>query len=184
MQMFCLCQSPGSLLPGEPERQTTPQNHKDPMPTEITPEEMQSIYDQTKTPFKFGIVLQPPEGSLFDCPSLFRFNNRWFMLFVSNTEKIGYETHLAVSDDLLHWQPLGKILSFREDGWDHWQADGGISLVDTDWTGSHAPQPFNGQYWMSYIGGALKGYEPDPLAIGIASTADPSIPREWTRLPN
>jgi predicted GH43/DUF377 family glycosyl hydrolase len=154
------------------------------MPTEVAADLMQDIYDRTKTPFKYGIVLQPPKDGLYDCPSVFRYADRWYMLFVSSTAKIGYETHLAVSDDLLNWQPLGKILSFREDGWDHWQADGGISLVDVRWDGDHAPQSFDGKYWLSYIGGAQKGYEPDPLAIGIAWSNDPSKPQEWTRLEN
>jgi predicted GH43/DUF377 family glycosyl hydrolase len=154
------------------------------MQNEVAPDLMQAIYNQTKTPFKYGIVLQPPQGSLYDCPSVFRFENRWFMVYVANTDKIGYETHLAVSDNLLDWQPLGNILSFREDGWDHCQADGGIALVDVRWDSDHSPQQFDGKYWLSYIGGALPGYEPDPLSIGIAWTNDPSAPQEWTRLAN
>ena len=39
-----------------------------------------------------------------------------------------------------------------------------------------------GRYWLSYIGGALKGYERDPLSIGLAWTLDPTVGREWTRL--
>ena len=35
------------------------------------------------------------------------------MLYVCMNE-VGYETHLADSDDLLKWNPLGKVLSFRE----------------------------------------------------------------------
>ena len=41
--------------------------------------------------------------------------------------KVGYETHLVRSDDLLKWEPLGKILSFRESGWDKWQAGGTVA---------------------------------------------------------
>ena len=33
---------------------------------------------------------------------------------------------------------------------------------------------------MSYIGGALQGYEPDPLAIGMAWTKTPTEVKEWT----
>jgi predicted GH43/DUF377 family glycosyl hydrolase len=43
-------------------------------------------------------------------------------------------------------------------------------------------QKYNGKYWLSYIGGALKGYETDPLAIGIAWTTKPTKPIEWNRL--
>ena len=39
------------------------------------------------------------------------------MVYVCMNE-VGYETHLAQSDDLLKWDPLGKVLSFRSEGWD------------------------------------------------------------------
>ena len=36
---------------------------------------------------------------------------------------------------------------------------------------------------MSYLGGKLKGYEADPLMIGMAYTTDPTTTKPWTRLP-
>jgi hypothetical protein len=96
--------------------------------------------------------------------------------------KVGYETHLAASDDLLRWTPLGKVLPFRQTGWDAFQAAGFLALQDTAWGGSHALAPFNGRYWFTYCGGALKGYETDPLAIGVAWTRDPARALAWTRL--
>jgi predicted GH43/DUF377 family glycosyl hydrolase len=148
----------------------------------VSPDRMQNIYDECKTPFKRGIVLHPPAGAMCDCPSVFRFGGRWYMLYVVIEGKVGYQTHLAVSDNLLDWKPLGKILSFRDSGWDKWQADGGISLVDHNWGGSAEAGTFDGKYWMSYIGGALQGYETDPLSIGIAWTHLPHEPAEWQRL--
>src|SRR5437879_10355507 len=129
----------------------------------VLADDMQRIYDEIKTPFKYGVVLKGEPGKdgknkLVDCPSVFRFNNKWYMLYVCMNE-VGYETHLADSDDLLKWNPLGKVLSFREDGWDKCQVDGGIALCDHDWTGTHELRQFDGRYWMSYIGGALPGYE-------------------------
>jgi hypothetical protein len=41
----------------------------------------------------------------------------------------GYETHLAESDDLLKWKPLGKILRFKENTWDARQVAGCIILA-------------------------------------------------------
>lgn len=148
----------------------------------VSTEAMRHIYEEVKTPHKHGIILRGDEGKLVDCPSVFRFNNAWFMLYVC-MNKVGYETHLAQSDDLIKWNPLGKVLSFRDaDVWDRWQCDGGIALVDHDWQGTHAPQAFDGKYWMSYIGGALQGYETDPLSIGMAYTKTPDQPIEWTRV--
>ena len=158
-----------------------------PFPTEkpslVKHEVMRQIYDEVKTPFKYGIIIPAEKGEMIDCPNIFRHNGRWYMMFVAIQDSVGYETHLAVSDDLIKWQRLGKILTFSKQGWDAWQADGGIALYDTRWGGTHELAQHDGQYWLSYLAGAKQGYEPDPLAIGLAHTADPTAIREWTRLP-
>lgn len=143
---------------------------------------MQQIHDEVKTPHKYGVILKGGTGELLDCPNVFRHGGRWYMMFVANQDKVGYQTHLAVSDDLLRWERLGPILPFTRQGWDAWQADGGLALYDTRWGGSHELGTHDGRYWLSYIGGAQQGYEPDPLAIGLAHTGDPAAVREWTRL--
>ena len=143
---------------------------------------MRGIHDEVKTPHKYGVILRGTEGELLDCPNVFRHGGRWYMMFAANRDKVGYETHLAVSDDLLHWERLGKILSFTKQGWDAWQGDGGLALYDTAWGGSNTLGTHDGSYWLSYIGGAKQGYEPDPLAIGLARTDHPAAIREWMRL--
>ena len=143
-------------------------------------ERMQQVYDEVKTPFKYGVVIRGEKGQLVDSPSIFRHKDQWYMVYIGSTKNVGYETFLARSADLLHWQKLGKIMGFRPDGWDRWQVDGGIALCDPTWGGTSELQTFEGKYWMSYIGGALQGYETDPLAIGIAWTKTPCEAREWT----
>jgi predicted GH43/DUF377 family glycosyl hydrolase len=147
--------------------------------------DMQRVYEEVKTPFKYGIVLQPEtKDEIFDCPNIFRSAGKWYMLYVANKNQVGYETFLACSDDLLHWTKLGKLLSFRREGWDAWQSDGGLALYDYRWEGgTHGVEQFEGKYWLSYIGGAKQGYEPDPLAIGLAWTKNLTDAQEWTRLP-
>ncbi len=147
----------------------------------IEPAVLQRVYDQVKTPFKYGIVLKGENGRSLDCPSVFRHRGRWFMVYIQ-FDGAGYDTHLAASDDLLAWQPLGKILSRGAEGWDKEQLAGFVALQDHRWGGSAELQTFDGRYWLSYCGGALKGYETDPLAIGLAWTQDPSKPVAWTRL--
>lgn len=148
----------------------------------VSQADLQRVYDEVKTPYKYGVVLRPDAGALVDCPTVFRYHDRWFMVYVENRNEVGYETLLAESPDLLHWKPLGKILPFAKAGWDAWQGDGGIALVDPTWGGSMAPEKFNGRYWLSYIGGAQHGYEPDPLGIGIAWTTTPDLAQPWHRL--
>lgn len=151
--------------------------NRKPVPREV----MGKIYSEVKTPYKYGVILKGAGGLRVDCPNVFRHGDKWFMMYVC-MNKVGYETHLAQSGDLLSWKPLGKVLSFPKSGWDKWQADGGVALMDHKWGGSCQLQRFKGRYWMSYIGGARKGYETDPLSIGVASTERLTDPVEWTRI--
>ena len=104
------------------------------------------------------------------------------MIYIASMNEVGYETCLARSSDLLNWEKLGNILSFPKEGWDRWQRAGYAALCDPAWGGSNELETFDGKYWMSYLGGALQGYETDPLAIGLAWTKTPTEAREWTPL--
>lgn len=149
----------------------------------VSQRDMEAVYAAAATPHKFGVVIEGESGNAVDCPCVFRgpSDDAWYMVYAC-MNKVGYETHLARSDDLLHWTPLGTILPFRKHGWDAWQACGGLALIDHRWDGAHRPGAHDGKYWMSYIGGALQGYEPDPLAIGMAWSTTPDQPVEWTRV--
>ncbi|MFM2081875.1 MAG: hypothetical protein RL380_566 [Verrucomicrobiota bacterium] len=152
----------------------------------ITPARMQAIYDEVKTPFKYGVVLEPPPGKKVDCPNVFRHGDKWYMLYVVLEEnpRQGYTTQLAESDDLLHWRPRGMILPRGEtNAWDCANAGGGVALFDPRWGGSNALQQHAGRYWLSYLGGRIYGYEKTPLAIGLASTEDCIRPQAWEKIP-
>lgn len=144
---------------------------------------MEHIYEQVKTPFKQGIIIKHPDGHSVDCPSVFRYHEKWYMFYIVFDHKNGYETWLAYSDDLLHWETQGRILSFRNATWDQYQAAGFVALQDTTWGGTYALGKHDDKYWLSYVGGALKGYETDPLSIGMAWTSDPAKAVPWERLP-
>ncbi|MEO7597570.1 MAG: hypothetical protein ABIV50_01465 [Opitutus sp.] len=51
-------------------------------------------------------------------------------------------------------------------------------MYDYEWNETQGLGQHEGKYWITYIGGALQGYEPDPLAIGIACSYDPI---HWTK---
>lgn len=148
----------------------------------VSEADMQAVYEEVKTPFKYGIILRPDENQMVDCVNIFRGDEAWYMVYVSITKNVGYETNLARSEDLLHWDKLGVILPFTPGGWDCWQADGSLALVDPAWGGSHALQKYDGKYWMSYFGGAKQGYETDPLSLGMAWTTEPTQAEPWNRL--
>lgn len=144
---------------------------------------MDQIYEEIKTPFKYGLVLIPEDSTkMVDSPSVFRVDNLWYMTYIVFDGK-GYETWLAVSSDLLHWEKKGRILSFTEDTWDSNQKAGYIALQDYEWGGSYRVQKYNGKYWMSYLGGEKAGYEAGKLGIGIAFTSGTITKvHEWERL--
>ena len=84
----------------------------------VTQEQMQAVFEESKTPHKFGVILHPEEGKMLNCPSVFRHGDAWWMAYVC-MNKVGYETHLARSDDLLNWEPRGRILTFGDGGRHH-----------------------------------------------------------------
>jgi len=153
-------------------------------PKEVAPAVMQKIYEEIKTPFKFGLVVVPPDNSKkIDCPSVFRKGKSWYMTYIMFDGR-GYETWIAKSDNLLNWKTLGKLMSFSDSTeWDSNQKAGYTALQDYQWDGSYRWQAYNNKYWMSYIGGRDTGYETGSLAIGVASTeTDPSVPHLWQRM--
>jgi predicted GH43/DUF377 family glycosyl hydrolase len=155
------------------------------LPVTVSQEKMGKIYSEIKTPYKYGLVLVPDSNSYkMDCPTIFRKDNKWVMTYIVFDGR-GYETWLAQSVDLLHWDIKGKIMSFSSDTtqWDANQKAGYASLIDYDWGGDYAINQYNGKYWMSYFGGNSKGYERGILSIGMAyTTQNPATVHEWKRL--
>src|SRR5690606_26627339 len=144
---------------------------------------MNTIYETVKTPYKQGVVLTPPDSTkMVDSPTIFRVDSTWYMTYIIFDGK-GYETWIAESADLLHWDTKGRILSFTDSTWDASQKAGYVSLIDIEWGGTYAPKPYNGRYWLSYLGGSSEGYEAGQLGVGLASTPTITAATEWERKP-
>lgn len=148
----------------------------------ISQAEIEQVQRELATPYKYGALFTPEKDEYFDCPNVFRYGEKWYMVFVKIRNLVGYETCLAESDDLLQWNLIGAILPFRDSGWDKWQAAGSIALVDPTWGGGAQIDSFDGKYWLSYFGGDQQGYETDPLSIGMAHAPDAAQTAPWTRL--
>ena len=149
---------------------------------------MQRIYQEVRTPYKYGLVVAPTDNyHKIDCPTVFLEGDKWLMTYVVYNGKDGldgrgYETWLAESDDLLHWTTKGRILSYKDEGWDMNQRGGFPALIDWTWAGSYELGDFKGKHWMTYIGGHGTGYEAvrEPLNIGMAWTdGDITQTHEW-----
>lgn len=152
----------------------------------VTNRELENVYQEVKTPFKYGLVMVPTDNSIkMDCPSIFRKGKKWYMVYIIYNGR-GYETWLAKSKDLLHWETKGRIMSFSDTSdWDNNQKAAYIALQDPNWGGSYKWNKYQGKYWMSYFGGHARGYEAGMLSIGIAYTSkSPTKVQEWNRLPN
>lgn len=152
--------------------------------TAVSEETMQEIYQEVKTPFKYGLVMIHEDTSnMIDCPTIFRRDSTWYMTYLVYNGR-GYETWLSSSKDLLNWNKLGKVLPFTEETrWDWNQSAGYPSLIDNEWGGSYEIGKFDNRYWMSYFGSNSDGYEKGMLAIGMAYTdQSPYQPHAWQRL--
>ena len=154
---------------------------------------MQKIYDEVKTPYKYGMVVAPKDNyHQIDCPMVYREGNRWFMTYVvyngkDGTDGRGYETWLATSDDLLQWKTLGRLLCYADKGWDMNQRAGYPALIDWTWNGSYEMAKYKGRHWMSYFGGEGTGYEAirKPLNMGMAFTkGDITQAHPWETSPS
>ena len=156
--------------------------------TEISQDELARIYEEVKTPYKYGMVIAPQDnGHKIDCPTVFREGDSWYMTYVVYNGKTGqdgrgYETWLAKSSDLLHWKTLGRVLAYRDGKWDCNQRGGFPALADMEWGGTYQLQQYKGRHWMTYLGGSGTGYESvrEPLYVGVASTDKPiTEAHEW-----
>lgn len=145
--------------------------------------------DAWLTPYKRSepvLVGSGEEGAFdyhaVDCPFVFRHNGRFYMMYVGY-DGIGYQTALAVGDDLLRFEPLSTILR-RDEGsaWDSRNVAGTWMLRDNDLHGPGTLKKWNGKYWLAYHSYPGDGYEAGSARIGLAWTEDEEL-LEWHRLP-
>lgn len=118
-----------------------------------------------------------------DCPFVFEHNDQFYMMHIG-FDGNGYQTALAVSDDLLNWQHEAMILPRLEHSnrWDHVGAAGSWILLESNnvW---EVPKlrKLDGRYWMIYHSYPDEGYEAGGAIMGLAWTTDESL-KEWHRL--
>lgn len=125
----------------------------------------------------FVIPPAPEDGLGFqmtDAPLVWQSGNEWRMFYLGFDGK-GYQTALAVSDDLVHWQPKGLVMSYGKEGaYDHGGVTFGGLLFDSyDIKAPRTLKKVDGKYWCLY-GCYPKqgGYEIRPGAEGLAWSAD------------
>lgn len=152
----------------------------------VTEAEMAGVYEKIKTPYKRGAVMKW-DADFTDSPTVFKHDGVFYMYFIAISKDCsvsGYETHLARSSDLLHWEYIAPIFRRDEDDrWDSKQCAGYAAFKDILFDGTNELARIGGSYYISYLAGNSDGYEPDPLYMGLARSTDPVDPDGFTRLP-
>ncbi len=83
-----------------------------PAPANVVPAaRLEAAYQELKTPYKWGPVLIGPAGTRVDNPRVFRRHDKWYMTYNHVEGDGGYECWLARSDNLVDWEPVGKLLA-------------------------------------------------------------------------
>lgn len=141
------------------------------------------------TPYKYGkpvLVGSGVDGNFdkhaVDCPFVFQHNDQFYMMYVGFDGK-GYQTAIATSEDLLHWEHLAVILRREEGaGWDSVNVAGTWILKENSMTAAPTLKKYDGKYWLVYHAYPGIGYEEGSAKIGLAWTEDENL-LEWNRLP-
>jgi len=145
--------------------------------------------EQYLTPHKLGepvLAGSGVEGDFdalaVDCPFVFEHAGAFHMMFIGFDGK-GYQTGLARSTDLIHWDKLGVILARGEgNDWDRLNAAGTWLLCENNLDKPRTLRKWQARYWMAYHAYPGEGYEVGPGRVGLAWTDDEDL-MTWHRLP-
>ena len=110
-----------------------------------------------------------------DCPLVFSHNGRFYMSYIG-FDGMSYQTALAVSDDLLHWEKKGVILKRNSHSrWDSQGMAGTSVLMERDLYGGNKLKKYKNKYWMVYHAYPGAGYEAGSAQVGLAWTQDENL---------
>lgn len=143
------------------------------------------------TPYRYPVPVLTGSGvpgtfdeQSVDIPFVFRHMGRFHMVY-TGFDGVGYQSALAVSDDLLHWQFERMLLPRPETGSKRWDAAGGAvtwllkesdGLWDVPTLLKH-----DGRYWGVYHSYPGQGYESGAASIGLIWCSRDDL-SEWHRL--
>ena len=137
------------------------------------------------TPYKYGeaVLTGSGVGGMYDrlavdCPTVFSHNGRYYMMHVG-FDGTGYQTGLAVSDDLVRWRKLGVMLRRGSNMvWDSVGMAATTILMDKGLYGGNRLRKWRGRYWLMYHSYPGVGYESGSAEVGLAWTEDESL-MDW-----
>ncbi len=141
----------------------------------------ESALDETPylTPYKFGkLVLGKSEderafdSKSVDCPFVFHHNGRFYMTYVGY-DGMGYQTGLASSDDLIHWERRGCILR-RDPKSEITRYNIAMNWIlrENDLSGPGNLRRVEGEFLGAWHAYPEAGYESGPAVIGLCRSRD------------
>lgn len=150
-----------------------------------------TLFQKYQTPFRYPKEVLTGSGIpgtynelAVDCPFVFRHGGRFFMLHIG-FDGIGYQTALAVSDDLVSWKHYAVVLAREPEGSTRWDRIGasGNWIIRKEDTLDGVPeiQKIDGYYWMLYHAYPEQGYEAGPAKISFARCPDEDL-LHWEKL--
>lgn len=143
------------------------------------------LFADYQTPYKLNRPILAPSGEPgnfdelgVDNMRIFRHKGRFYATYIG-FDGVGYQTALAVSDDLLNWQKLGVIFPRGSaNAWDRVGRAVSCWLHDVDLYGNRELIAKDGKYWMFYHAYPDEGYEGGSAANGLAWTEDDTF-HDW-----
>lgn len=146
--------------------------------------------ERYRTPYKYGKALirgSGEQGSFdekgVDIPFVFWHNGRYRMLY-TGYDGIGYQSALAVSDDLIHWEfdKMALVRGGSRNAWDNHSVAGTWLIKESDrLEDKPVLRKIDGKYWMAYHAYPGEGYEEGPASIGLAWCEEEDL-GTWHRL--
>lgn len=132
-----------------------------------------------RTPYKYGklvLAADPTPGAFdqraVDCPFVFRHQGRFHMTYLG-FDGAGYQTGLATSDDLVHWNRHGCILK-RDPASPITRYNIALNWIlrDSRLRSAGELQKVKGRYLGVYHAYPNAGYEQGPAVIGLCWSRD------------
>ncbi|MDB6087080.1 MAG: hypothetical protein JWN43_4961 [Gammaproteobacteria bacterium] len=132
-----------------------------------------------RTPYKYGKLVLEKSGvagsfdeKSVDCPFVFSVNGHFHMTYIGY-DGVGYQTGLATSVDLAHWQRAGLILPRDPSDPISRYNMALMCILRDDRLRSSAPlKKVDGRYLGAWHAYPNPGYEAGPAVIGLAFSHD------------
>jgi predicted GH43/DUF377 family glycosyl hydrolase len=132
-----------------------------------------------RTPYKYNKLVLGGSGvagafdeKAVDCPFLFSHAGRFYLTYVG-FDGTGYQTGIALSDDLVNWERQGVMLARDPaDPVTRYNVASASILRDNELYSPGRLMPVNGEYVCAWHAYPSAGYEAGPAVIGLAFSRD------------